>query len=616
MKDMRIIPSIPRTLEGFLEHLHEGIHAPSGKTCRRLLGSVAALVLSVSLAGAPVSVFAESDYELILTGDGLEDYYGETEANKKQTIQTNKVPSWPQGPAVGAASAIVMDADSGAVLYGKNQNMRLYPASITKVMTALLTYENLNTSDTITFTENAVFGIESGSSNIGMDVGESITVDQALNGLMIASANEVAIALGEKVSGSEEAFIDLMNERAAELGCTSTHFVNANGLHDEDHYSSTYDMALIAREVFKHPELVEYMSKNNYHFEASEKQPDDFWLGNTNDFLNGAIPCEDVIGGKTGYTDQARETLVTFAARGDMHLICVIMREEPPYQYYDTIDLLDYAFDNFQKVSISENEDRFTLKSADFLSAGEDIFGNSSPYYSISEDASLMIPKDASFADLTASIEPLSAPAGQAGEDQTESAAAAGTGDKAESPEDETGTSPGTAGKQSPSFEENGNRILGVVRYQYNDYTIGTTNVLFTPTVRSSSSADTAGKSSAADAEDSQTESSAGGSSGESTASADVDLPSGSTKTAGNPVVPEEVHGIRAFAFRLVHTGAHGSVYLNILFLIPLLLAVTFILCIIFFIHSYFAELERRRRVRTRRARREQQRRSRNDRNR
>ena len=112
-------------------------------------------------------------------------------------------------------------------------------------MTALLVYENLDLTDTITFSENAIFGIEPGSSNIGMDVGESITVDEALNGLMVASANEVAVALAERVSGSEEAFADLMNKRAEELGCKNTHFVTSNGLHKEDHYTCARDMALI-----------------------------------------------------------------------------------------------------------------------------------------------------------------------------------------------------------------------------------------------------------------------------------------------------------------------------------------------------------------------------------
>ena len=154
-----------------------------------------ALLLSVSLAGAPLSASAKVEDDAIYTEEGYEDYQAELSRNKTQPIETNLDPAWPQGPAVGAAGAVVMDAESGAVLYGKNKDKQLFPASITKLMTALLAYENLNPNDIVTFSENAVFGIESGSSNIGMDVGDAITVDEALYGLMVASANEVAIAL-------------------------------------------------------------------------------------------------------------------------------------------------------------------------------------------------------------------------------------------------------------------------------------------------------------------------------------------------------------------------------------------------------------------------------------
>ena len=369
--------------------------------------TASALLLSLTLAGLPVTAAAKVEDDGIYTEEGFEDYAAELARNKAQAVQTNLDPAWPHGPAIGAAGAVVMDAESGAVLYGKNIDKQLYPASITKLMTALLAYENLKPSDTVTFSENAVFGIERGSSNIGMDVGESITVEEALYGLMVASANEVAVALGERVSGTEEKFVALMNQRAAELGCQNTNFVTPNGLHDSNHYTCAYDIALICREIYKHPYLIKYMSEMNYHFEASAKQPDDFWILNTNDFLTGEIPCKDVVGGKTGYTDQARETLATFAERDGKKLICVIMREEPPYQYYDTVDLLDYGFDNFKQVNVSLTENRFTQEPAGFLSSGSDIFGNSTSPFSIRKDTMLMIPNSISFSDLTAEITPV-----------------------------------------------------------------------------------------------------------------------------------------------------------------------------------------------------------------
>lgn len=583
----------------------------SGKKMRRLPAAAAALLLSIALAATPVTVMAESDYKILTTVDGLEDYYGEMLYNQDQPVQTNEVASWPKGPAISAAAAVVMDADSGVILYSKNQDMRLYPASITKVLTALLAYENLSLSDKITFSEEAIFGIESGSSNIGMDVGEAITVDEALYGLLVASANEVANALGEKVSGSESAFVDLMNKRAVELGCTNSHFVTTNGLHDKEHYSTAHDMAMIAREVYSHPKLVDYFCQSNYEFKATDTQPDDFWLGNTNDFLNGAIPCEDVLGGKTGYTDEARETLVTFAERDGRHLICVIMRDEPPYQYYDTIDLLDYGFKNFKNINVAEKEDRFTMKPADFLSSGNDIFGRSEPYYSIPDGTLLTIPKKASFEDLTARIEPATAAAAEGKTSSvTASAGAAGKDDHAvdtaanddsssknnasvKTDAAETASTASAANEHASSGTDTDsamtgseeNRVLGSIHYAFNNYELGTIDVLFTPD--------------RADAGDAATETASAG--GTATLASDL-APGESGRTARGRAVPEEVHGIRALLFHFIHTGAHGSIYLNILLLIPILLAIAFLLCVFFFASSYFDEMDRLRRMKTRRA--------------
>lgn len=522
--------------------------------------------------------------EAIFSSDGLEDYNAEIAYNKKQPVQTNQIEGWPEGPVIGAAGAVVMDADSGAILYGKNVDKRLYPASITKVLTALLAYENLRPSDKITFSENAVFGIEAGSSNIGMDVGETITMEEALYGLLIASANEVAVALGEKVSGSESEFADLMNKRAKELGCQNSHFVNPNGLPDPDHYTSARDMALIAREVYKHPDLVHYMSQMNYHFEQSSKQPDDFWVLNTNDFLTGEVNCDDIVGGKTGYTDQARETLVSFAERDGVRLICVIMREEPPYQYYDTIDLLDYAFKNFKTVRVAEEEKRFSMQSPDFLAKGPDIFGITASPCRIPEDTSLMIPKKASFADLTAQITPFTyeVPAG------TDSAAAS----ENESPESDAPAA-STPGEDPSHLLEDGTRILGVIQYKYRDYDIGTANVLFRPSQKAVfSTKTTAGADTASDT----------ASTGATAAPEESTASSGSPSEGGSDSVTEEIHGIRSLLFGIAHTGAHGSIYLNILLILPLVLALAFLLCVIFFIRSIIEERKRQSRRRRRRA--------------
>lgn len=572
---------------------------------KKILGA-SAVLLSLTLAGAPLCAAAKVEDDAIYTEDGIEDLPAELARNKAQAVQTNLDPDWPHGPAIGAAGAVVMDAESGAVLYGKNMNKQLYPASITKIMTALLAYENLDPDDTVTFSENAVFGIERGSSNIGMDVGESITVAEALYGLMIASANEVAIALGERVSGTEPAFVALMNQRAAELGCKNTNFVTTNGLHDSNHYSCAYDMALIAREIYKHPDLVEYMSQMNYHFEPSANQPDDFWILNTNDFLTGEIPCDDIVGGKTGYTDQARETLVSFAERDGKKLVCVIMREEPPYQFYDTIDLLNYAFDNFKKINVAREEDRFTQKSAAFLSSGPDIFGNSTPSFYISDDNSLMIPNTLSFSDLSAEIIPAFSDGGGSQEAKGTGATGSEGGSETKDPASTQAAAeeaPEQAGESSTASEVtedtnaesstgqvlpssnpgNGeNRVIGTIKYKFHDYDLGNVDVLF--------------RNQYAALADTKEEAS---STGATRASAEL-------AESGNMTGPETVHGIRSLVFGLVHTGAHGSIYLNILLLIPLLLAVTFLLCILIFVYDYFAQRSSRHRKKLRKAQRAQ----------
>lgn len=608
----------------------------------KLLCSGIALAMTLSFAYTPVTAIAKVKDEAIYNADGLEDYMAEREKRKSEPIQTNSTAGWPEGPRVGAAGAVIMDADSGEILYGKNIYKHLYPASITKLMTALLAYENLDLADHITFSENAVYGIESGSSNIGMDVGQSITVEEALYGLLIASANEVAIALGEKVSGSEKDFADLMNERARQLGCENTNFVTLNGLHDRNHYTCAYDMALIARQIYQHTDLIRYMSDYNYHFVKSEKQPDDFWISNTNDFLTGEMEYDGIVGGKTGYTDQARETLVTFAEREDVHLICVIIKEEPPYEYYDTIDLLNYAFDNFTKVNIKESERKYTLSSPDFLSFGPDIFGKSEPAYRIEETSSLMIPKKASFSDLDSEIIPLTyetasgqdsgtASTGSAEEqavdkpdqqteDKTDKQTEDQTDKKAEDKADKqteaqagtrTDSSTGLSGSSLPEINrKDGSRLLGQIHYSYHGYDLTTADVLFLPVQKklfprkTSLTADNSGEGSSSGLESSSLEN-AGLLQEEDTTDSDgtetVRQDESTEETNTVNAIQEEIHGIRAFFFNTVHTGAHGSIYINILVVLPLLLIVSFFLCVFFFINSYFARLKRMRMRKTRR---------------
>lgn len=335
----------------------------------------------------------------------LEELEAEAEARKSLPIQSNEIDNWPVGPQVSAESAILMDANTGVILYSKNINEKLYPASTTKIMTCLLAMEQGSLDDMIEFTKEAVFSVPADGSNMGMDVGESITMEQCLYGILVGSANEVANAVAEHIGGTIDNFIDMMNERATQIGCTNTHFVNANGLYDDDHYTTVYDLALISRVFFQNEMLCKIGNTARYHFEPTATQPDDFYLNNKHKLISGEIAYDGICGGKTGYTNEARQTLVTCAEQNGMKLICIVFKEESPTQFTDTVELFDYGFHNFQVINISENEDNYNIEATGFLQIGNDIFGSSKPILSIDTDSYVIIPNTIDFGDLNSEID-------------------------------------------------------------------------------------------------------------------------------------------------------------------------------------------------------------------
>ena len=334
-----------------------------------------------------------------------EDLQAEAEARKSLPVQSNDIEDWPVGPSIGAESAILMDVDTGVILYAKNIHEKCYPASTTKLLTCLIAMERGNLDDMVTFSRDAVFSVPAGGSNMGIDAGESLTLEQCLYGILVGSANEVANAVGEYVSGSIEDFVALMNERAAELGCTDSHFANTNGLPDDNHYTTAYDLALISCAFFQNEMLCKIGNTARYHFEPTATQPDDFFEKNKHLLITGEIPYEGILGGKTGYTDLARQTLVTCAERNGMKLVCVVFKEESPAQFTDTVELFDYGFNNFQTVNVSENEEKYQIESSGFLQTGSDIFGSSKPILSIDPDSYVIIPNTLSFDELESDID-------------------------------------------------------------------------------------------------------------------------------------------------------------------------------------------------------------------
>ncbi len=329
----------------------------------------------------------------------------EAEARKLLPVQSNDIENWPTGPAIAAESAILMNVDTGSILYAKNIHKKSYPASTTKLLTSLIAMERGNLDDMVDFSEEAVFSVPVDGSNMGMDAGESITLEQSLYGILVGSANEVANAVGEYIAGSIDDFVTLMNERAAELGCTDSHFMNTNGLHDDNHYTSVYDLALISSAFFQNDMLCKIGNTDRYEFQATATQPDDFILKNKHKMITGEVPYDGILGGKTGYTDQARQTLVTCAEQNGMRLVCVVFLEESPSQFTDTIELFDYGFHNFQLMNISENEDKYQIEPSGFLQTGNDIFGSSKPILSIDNNSFVIVPNTISFSDLDSVID-------------------------------------------------------------------------------------------------------------------------------------------------------------------------------------------------------------------
>jgi len=269
----------------------------------------------------------------------------------------DQIYSYGDGYSVTAPSAIVMDMDSGQVLYGKNIFTSRYPASITKVLTGLICTENGSPEDIVTFDEETVYSIEAGSACAGMLIGEQITLDQCLRCMMAQSANECAYGAGKTVAGSMEAFVDMMNEVAASLGCVNSNFVNPHGLHDDNHYTCAYDMALIASAAYQNDWFRDICHLETYNRPLTEMNPENAWvMYNRHQMFHpdSQYYYEYVTGGKTGYTDQARTTLVTYAEKDGRRLVVVVMNCAGVEVYTSTRGLFDYGFDNFTNYKVSE----------------------------------------------------------------------------------------------------------------------------------------------------------------------------------------------------------------------------------------------------------------------
>lgn len=344
---------------------------------------------------AGLSVHAASKTELAL------------ENNRALPIQSNETPNWPTGPVVGAESAILMELETGAILYEKNIHMKEYPASTTKILTTLIASELCSMDEIVTFSHDAVFDTPRDSNHIAMDVGQELTMEQCLNAILIRSANEVCYAVAEHITETTDwsVFSGIMNERAAELGCLNSHFVNPNGLPDENHYTTAYDLAMIGRAFFANEMLCKITLSRRIDFPATEKLPLGKLENNNMKIIpGGEYAYEYLVGCKTGYTDIARSCLVSSAEKDGMKLICVVMHDESPYQYQDTIALYEYGFSNFEKINVAETEEKYNIDNTGLFYSGNDIFGNSQPFLALNRDDFILLPRTASFDDTESDI--------------------------------------------------------------------------------------------------------------------------------------------------------------------------------------------------------------------
>ena len=306
-------------------------------------------------------------------------------------------------PKIHGKSGIVIDAKSGKILYAKKIDDRHYPASITKILTTLVAIENnKDLYEEVTFSNYAVNSIEPGSTHIGIKAGEKIPLIDVLNAIMLESANEACNGAAEHTSGSTTKFVELMNKKVKELGCTGSHFVTTNGLHNDQHYVTARDMAKISKAALENETFRYIACKPNYYIAPTNKDKHGKELWNHHKMVKRTMYVYDgVEGGKTGYTTKAGGTLVTFAKRGDQELIVVDLCAHGYELYEDTIKMLNYGFDNYQTIA--------PFKTMDTV-LGDDVYGflktgNTLSPYKIPlkhlDDVTVMLEKNQSASNLT-----------------------------------------------------------------------------------------------------------------------------------------------------------------------------------------------------------------------
>ena len=287
----------------------------------------------------------------LLFVSGSINVYAEVDPNAQYAVDSDYWNYWPQAEGISGRTACLMDADTGTILYSKGLDAQRFPASITKVMTALIVAENCQMDEQVVMTETGMADAYAGSSNCNPKLGEVFTVRQCLELLLVKSANDIASQLAEHTAGSVQGFATMMNEKAIMLGCTNTNFVNASGLEDPNHYTSARDMAIIMQAAIQNDIVREIMAMPSCSIPATNMS-DARYYESHNYLMNAdsGFYYEGCMGGKTGYTDISQSTLVCCAQRNNMTLIGVVLgAPESESNARDMITIFDYGFNNFYR---------------------------------------------------------------------------------------------------------------------------------------------------------------------------------------------------------------------------------------------------------------------------
>ena len=316
----------------------------------RFTAALLALGLCVSTAVSQIPVSA--------TEETAADTSAQVQAADPSIVTTNGIAGWPQATDISSTAAVVMETSTNTVLYSKNADQALYPASAVKIMTCLLVLENSSLDDQVTMTATGVSGVTDGGANISAQLDEVFTIEQCLYAIMVASANDIALQVAEHISGSVDAFVAAMNARAQELGCTNTVFTNPTGLPDENQHITAHDMALIMEAAMANDTFRTIAATTSYTIPATNVSGGDRVLTNNFTMINNTSDgyYEACIGGKEGYTQASGSTLVCEAAKNNMKLVCVVLNGASGATDDEAIALLNYGFDNFAPLTLPDDD--------------------------------------------------------------------------------------------------------------------------------------------------------------------------------------------------------------------------------------------------------------------